>query len=358
MDSNIQENVSMSIYRPYFYIIQHKTTGIYYAGSKYAKDDSNPDMFMQPGGYFTSSNIVKALIETDGAEAFVIRKIRIFKTSEEARNYESRFLSKVNAKNNNKFYNRHNNDGYCDPDYAKERMLELYGVDNFAKSPEFTIRFRNKCQEKYGVDHHLQNPEIYAKHQNTCMERYGVDNVFKDSKIRENARQTKLEKYGDANFVNPEKAKTTCIEKYGVTHHAKLDSRRSKQIEIQKDMYNRPIVADIKSLIESARELELNMKQFKLSTYWWSRNSNDLQDLQQRLTLAIEEKQSSGFIKRSRSQKMKDINAALFNRQIVTDIKTYASVTGTKLGPAWWRQSDEVLANLLAELKVKPYIHA
>jgi hypothetical protein len=348
----------MSIYRPYFYIIQHKTTGIYYAGSKYAKDDSNPDMFMQPGGYFTSSNIVKALIETDGAEAFVIRKIRIFKTSEEARNYESRFLSKVNAKNNNKFYNRHNNDGNYDPEIIKERMLELYGVDNFAKSPEFPIRFRNTCQEKYGVDHHLQNPEIYAKQRNTCMERYGVDHILKYPEFIANARQTKLEKYGDANYINLEKAKQTKLEKYGVDHQSKRPESIENQRQVQKDMYNRPIVADIKSLIESARELELNMKQFKLSTYWWSRNSNDLQDLQQRLTLAIEEKQSSGFIKRSRSQKMKDINAALFNRQIVTDIKTYASVTGTKLGPAWWRQSDEVLANLLAELKVKPYIHA
>jgi hypothetical protein len=334
----------MTIYRPYFYIIQHKATGIYYAGSKYAKDDSNPDMLMQPGGYFTSSNIVKLIMETEGVDIFVIRKIKVFETGEEARTYETRFLKRINARSNSRFYNRHNNDGNYDPEVMKEKLLELYGVDNFAKSPEFLVRFRDTCKEKYGVDHHLQNPEIYAKHRTTCMERYGVDNILKHPEFIANARQTKLEKYGNPAFVNPEKARTTCVERYGVDHQSKRPESIENQRQVQKDMYIRPIVAEIKSLIESARELELNMKQFKLSTYWWSRNINDLQDLQQRLTLAIEEKQNSGFIKRSRSQKMKDINAALFNRQIVTDIKTYASVTGTKLGPAWWRQSDEVLA--------------
>lgn len=343
----------MSIYQPYFYIIQHKTTGIYYAGSKYAKDDSNPDMFMQSGGYFTSSNIIKALIETDGAEAFIIRKIRVFETGEEARTYETRFLKRINARSNRRFYNRHNNDGNYDPEIVKKKMLELYGVDNFAKSPEFSIRFRNTCQEKYGVDHHLQNPEIYAKQRNTCMERYGVDHILKSPVFTAIARQTKLEKYGNPAFVNPEKARTTCVERYGVDHQSKRPEAIENQRQSQQDMYKRPIVAEIKSLIESARELELDMKAFDLDPYWWQRSISNLQDLQQRLTLVIKEKQNSGFIKRSRSQKMKDINAALFNRQIVTDIKTYASMTGTKLGPAWWRQSDEVLAIILSNLKAQ-----
>lgn len=259
----------MSIYRPYFYIIQHKTTGIYYAGSKSSAIGSNPDNLLKQGGYYTSSNTIKHIIEKEGLEAFNIIRIKEFECGKKAINYETKFLKKVDAKTNPKFYNQHNNNG-------------TYDI---------------------------------------------------------------------------EKSKVSALLRYGVEHHAKLDFRKNKQIENQKDKYNRPIVSEIKSLIESARELELDMKVFDLDPYWWQRSAYDLQDLQQRLTLAIEEKQNSGFIKRSRSQKMKDINAALFNRQIVTDIKTYASVTGTKLGPAWWRQSDEVLANLLTELKIKPYIH-
>ena len=110
----------MSIYTPYFYIIQDKRNGIYYAGAKWAKD-ANPSNFMVEGGYETSSDTIKELIRHHGLSNFIIRKIRAFETGEAAHDYETRFLQKVDARNHPRFYNGHNNDrfGFADSSFRK-----------------------------------------------------------------------------------------------------------------------------------------------------------------------------------------------------------------------------------------------
>lgn len=100
--------MSISIYKPYFYIIQHIQTSKYYAGVKYGKN-ANPENLLRPDGYQTSSNIIKQIILEEGLVSFVIRKIKIFETGVEALDYESRFLRKVNAAFNIAFLNRCNN---------------------------------------------------------------------------------------------------------------------------------------------------------------------------------------------------------------------------------------------------------
>ena len=57
----MMNNIKMTTYIPYFYIIQHITSGKYYAGVKYA-ENSNPDTFLQPNGYQTSSKIIQNII--------------------------------------------------------------------------------------------------------------------------------------------------------------------------------------------------------------------------------------------------------------------------------------------------------
>ena len=104
----------MDIYIPYFYIIQDIRNGMYYAGSKYGKN-ANPKTFMKEGGYYTTSKEIKRIIKEYGLCVFKIRKVKIFKTKEETHNYETKFLRKVNARNNSKFYNKHNNNwSICD----------------------------------------------------------------------------------------------------------------------------------------------------------------------------------------------------------------------------------------------------
>lgn len=72
--------------RPYFYMIQHKPTGKIYVGSQYGKNSSPDNLF---SSYFTSSKIVKSLIEKDGKNSF---EIILLKERLDARDYEQKFL--------------------------------------------------------------------------------------------------------------------------------------------------------------------------------------------------------------------------------------------------------------------------
>jgi hypothetical protein len=99
----------MSIYTPYFYIIEEVSTSMYYAGSKYGSD-ANPESFMKENGYITTSNKIRKLISENGLSSFKIVKLKTFKTANEAQDYETRFLRKIDARNHPRFYNGHNND--------------------------------------------------------------------------------------------------------------------------------------------------------------------------------------------------------------------------------------------------------
>lgn len=93
----------------YFYIIKFLETDQYYAGSRYTKTltetNINNDLWKR---YFTSSKIIKILIKTFGKNAFVIEKIKIFNNQYDAKNYEIRFLKRIDAKNNPKMLNQSN----------------------------------------------------------------------------------------------------------------------------------------------------------------------------------------------------------------------------------------------------------
>jgi hypothetical protein len=210
----------MAIYQPYFYIIQDKRNGIYYVGAKWAQD-ANPATFMVEGGYTTSSNTINELISQHGLSNFITRKIRIFITANEAQNYETRFLRKVDARRNLRFYNAHNNDGAMDVIKMKSIMIELYGVDNPWKSPiiqqkiletqykrydgklftqteEFKKQYTETCLDKYGTQYHTQAEIVKQKQRETNLRKYGVENQSQREEVRKNisikTRETKSSK--------------------------------------------------------------------------------------------------------------------------------------------------------------------
>lgn len=84
----------------YFYIIEHIRTGKRYCGSKYAKYCHHSQLLnpLHSFPYYTSSNLVKALLKADGMNSFVILKIKEFPNGG-ALEYEHRFLRKVVNKN-------------------------------------------------------------------------------------------------------------------------------------------------------------------------------------------------------------------------------------------------------------------
>ena len=101
---------------PFFYIIQHKTSKLYYAGSKYAraqslKRETNLATFMTNDGYITSSKSIQQIIKHEGCDSFMIKKIVLFNSIEQTRAYEAKFLQRVNAAANKSWLNKSNSGG-------------------------------------------------------------------------------------------------------------------------------------------------------------------------------------------------------------------------------------------------------
>jgi hypothetical protein len=121
-----EKDPNMTIYSPYFYIIQDKRNGIYYAGAQWAKL-ATPSTLMTINGYQTSSKVIKSIINSHGLVTFLIRKIKIFDTANDTYDYEKKFLTKVKAAQNDKFYNNHDNDWKFFDNTGKATVIDSFG---------------------------------------------------------------------------------------------------------------------------------------------------------------------------------------------------------------------------------------
>jgi hypothetical protein len=90
---------------PYTYCITHKITGLSYYGRNAARG-CHPKNFWVT--YFTTSNIVKQIINQESKDIFKPKIMRIFDNAAECQQHEVKFLTKINAATNPKMYNRHN----------------------------------------------------------------------------------------------------------------------------------------------------------------------------------------------------------------------------------------------------------
>ena len=97
---------------PFTYLIHCTVTDQYYYGSRYGRRCHPSSLWTS---YFTSSKVVKQLILEHGKDAFTVSVRKTFKTPEEARKWESKFLNKVKAAQSDKWLNQHNADEkfYC-----------------------------------------------------------------------------------------------------------------------------------------------------------------------------------------------------------------------------------------------------
>lgn len=185
---------------PYFYIIKHIPSGKFYAGSKYGKD-ADPSKLMIERGYQTSSKDVKKIIKTDGLASFSIDRIKIFKTSDEAVNYESRFLKRINAAAHSNFINKNNNDkkflnkgGYKLTEKTKQKMSK-------PKSKE-TIEKQN--HEKLNRDKSVYDKMVQSRRENndywnspeTCEKIKQANDIrWSDEENRKNQSEIMIEYY-------------------------------------------------------------------------------------------------------------------------------------------------------------------
>lgn len=226
---------------PYFYIIQHLSSGKYYVGSRTSKK-ANPNELFSNNGYFTSSKIIHYLICKEGAGAFIIRKIKIFKHAIDAFNYETKFLRKVRAQENPNFFNAHYNRLHnCGSEGYKKAMLKQYGAEHTMWVPEIKLKQQQTNMKKYGGISPLSNPNIKAKIKETLIQKYGVSHYSKTDNFKLSLKDTINKKHGvDWPMQSAEirqKSIETTLRKYGVTNVAKCNDIQQKIKQTVQDKY-------------------------------------------------------------------------------------------------------------------------
>lgn len=120
----------------------------------------------------------------------------------------------------------------CYTQKVKETCMSRYGVDNYAKTPEFHEKYTEVMLTKYGVEHNSQLPDYREKFHNTCVERYG-ENYWEQ--FAEKSRSSFREKTG---YNSPlqvpeikEKSKQTCMERYGYEYALQVPEVRAKIVQ-------------------------------------------------------------------------------------------------------------------------------
>ena len=76
----------------------------------------------------------------------------------------------------------------------------------------------SECMNKYK---HLKTIEA-------CKAKYGVENVYSLRSTIEKTRRTKIARYGSTGYCNQEKAKKTCLERYGVENAAQAEEVKAR----------------------------------------------------------------------------------------------------------------------------------
>jgi len=84
------------------------------------------------------------------------------------------------------------------PEY-KEKMMEIYGVENTSQSTEIKEKKIQTCMENYGVKYPSQSTEIKKKQEATLYKNYGVKNPSQSIEIKEKKIRTCMKNYGVKN---------------------------------------------------------------------------------------------------------------------------------------------------------------
>ena len=139
---------------------------------------------------------------------------------------------------------RYGSETYVNPDKAKKTCLEKYGVDNFSKTEESSLRIKNSNIEKYGVEWSWQSEEVKNKIKITNLEKYGFENASSSKIIRKKVKDTVNEKYGVDNVFQNELVKNkiydTNIRKYGTKVPINSPELKHKMlIEVRRNNYKR-----------------------------------------------------------------------------------------------------------------------
>jgi|LakMenEpi03Aug12_release.lakeMendotaPanAssembly.Ray.scaffolds.fasta_scaffold07873_2 hypothetical protein len=138
---------SNTIYTPFTYCITFTITGQKYYGVRYAKNCHPMQLWTT---YFTSSVTIKNLIILYGKDVFLYEIRKTFSSAADARNYEHKFLSKINAAKNPKWLNSSNGSGkfHCTPESSAKAGFKHRGRTISVETRE---KIRNSSKGRQNV---------------------------------------------------------------------------------------------------------------------------------------------------------------------------------------------------------------
>lgn len=259
---------------PYTYRLSWTKADLHYYGCRSAKDCHPSDLWVT---YFTSSEYVKEVVELHGPPD-IVKITRTFVKSEDAYDWESKFLSRVDARRNPKFINRSNSpfgpymnlkgNFKCRASVLKgiEGMRRKYGgVGSAVASIKESVQNTNR--KRYGVHHTLHLDHVREARETSCLDKYRVTNPFLSEefqkslanpmdcpKVREHhkramenydwgtrnskSRRTVKRKYGveyiTQSKVFKKKSKETTLRKYGVENYALTQEFRDRMARLKR----------------------------------------------------------------------------------------------------------------------------
>lgn len=116
----------------------------------------------------------------------------------------------------------------------EQTCLEKYGSKNVFSSNEIKDKIQTHYLEIYGNKCPIADKDILEKANKTRSDKYGSLEQARKA-ASDKAKETKLELYGSETYVNSEKRKLTCLEKYGVECSLQNPNVRSKQAKSAKE---------------------------------------------------------------------------------------------------------------------------
>ena len=117
---------------------------------------------------------------------------------------------------------------------SKKTSIALKKTFSNEESKQHTIQKRKSTlKQKYGSETYNNREKAKC----TCLKRYGVEAPGQIDESKEKAKQTKLAKYGDANYINAQKIKETTLRRYGVENISQLESTKRKKRQRCQEKY-------------------------------------------------------------------------------------------------------------------------
>ena len=189
---------------PFTYLIKHIPTDKYYYGVRFKKNCNPNDLWTK---YFTSSKKVKSLIKKYSKESFVFEIRKIFKTSQQAINWEHKVLKRLKVIYRDDFLNLSDNKS-INPKFLSK-------INKGKNNPWYNKKHTKESIEK------IRFASLNRKHTEESKEKIRLFNLGKKH-TKESKEKIRLAGIGNTNRVGKKHTKETkekiSLSKIGTTY--------------------------------------------------------------------------------------------------------------------------------------------